>query len=286
MQAYKPSSSIAVMDEAGVSTAFLSCCTPGLWLGDDFAVERDEAIALARDMNDYASRMRSDYKGRFGLFAVLPLPDIDASLREIEYALDTLKADGVGLLTSYGDIWLGDKRLEPVMDELNRRNAVVYVHPTDPACCHSLVGGPMGVGKLEWFTDTARTIFSLVSRRLDAPADAPNELAIPAARYSNIRFVWSHGGGTLIAAPRIAALDSALGHIRRFYYDTASATPIVMQGLKQLLGGTSHIVFGSDYPYYTPVSVTEALRTVGFSEAELRGIERENGLGLVSARRA
>src|SRR3989304_2714140 len=98
---------------AGVSTAFVSCTEPGVWFGDEFAKEREEAISLSRDMNEYGARMVSDYKGRFGLFAVLPLPDIDASLREIEYAFDTLRAAGVGLLTSYGDIWLGDERLRP-----------------------------------------------------------------------------------------------------------------------------------------------------------------------------
>ena len=82
--------------------------------------------------------MVSDHKGRFGLFAMLPLPDVDASLKEIEYAFDTLHCDGVGLLTSYGDIWLGDRQLPPVFDELNRRNAIVYTHPTDATCCHNL----------------------------------------------------------------------------------------------------------------------------------------------------
>src|SRR5437870_3985313 len=106
-------------------------------------------------------RTVGDYKGRFGLFAVLPLPDIDASLREIAYAFDTLKADGVGLLTSYGNIWLGDPALQPVFDELNRRNAIVYTHPTDASCCHNL--GGQNPGTLEWFTDTSRTILSLVA---------------------------------------------------------------------------------------------------------------------------
>ena len=93
---YTPAKAIAALDAAGVSTAFLSCTEPGVWFGDDFAKERQEAIALSRDMNDYGARMVGDYKGRFGLFAVLPLPDVDASRREIAYAFDTLKADGVG----------------------------------------------------------------------------------------------------------------------------------------------------------------------------------------------
>src|SRR6266545_4507052 len=124
-QDYTPAKSIDAMDKAGIQTAFLSMTTPGVWFTDNFAAERQAAIALAREVNEYAARMVTDYKGRFGLFAVLPLPDVDASLKEIEYAFEILKADGVGLLTSYGDIWLGDAKLQPVFDELNRRRAIV-----------------------------------------------------------------------------------------------------------------------------------------------------------------
>ena len=93
-------------------------------------------------MNEFAAKAVSDYKGRFGLFAILPLPTIDDSLREIEYAFDTLKTDGVGLVSSYGNHWLGDPIFRPVFDELNRRKAVVYTHPTDGPCCQDLfVGG-------------------------------------------------------------------------------------------------------------------------------------------------
>ena len=154
------------MDEGGTQTAFLSCTEPGVWFGDDFERERQDAISLSRDMNEYGARMVADYKGRFGLFAVLPLPDIDASLREIEYAFDTLKADGVGLLTSYGNLWLGDVRLQPVFDELNRRGALVYSHPTDAPCCHSLANASPAT--LEWFTDTARSIMSLIAENAGA----------------------------------------------------------------------------------------------------------------------
>lgn len=291
-QGYSPAKAIEGMDRAGIETAFVSCTEPGIWYGDDFRIERDEAISMARDMNDYGARMMTDYKGRFGLFAVLPLPDIDASLKEIAYALDVLKADGFGLLTSYGDMWLGDKRLEPVMDELNRRSAVVYVHPTDAACCHNL--GGMNVSTLEWFTDTARSINSLVSRRAGSPADMPDELARPASRYPNIKFIWSHGGGTLIGSTRITgnvteaqlagtpAPHTPLAHVRRYYYDTAAlSNSIIMQALKKLLGGTSHIVFGTDYPYGNIASFAQVLPTVGFTEAELRGVDRENALAIL-----
>ena len=105
-QYYSPARSIEAMDKAGIQTAVISTSTPGLWFTDDFAAERQDAIALAREVNEYAARLVSDHRGRYGFFAALPMPDVDASLRELAYALDTLKADGIGLLTSYGSAWL------------------------------------------------------------------------------------------------------------------------------------------------------------------------------------
>src|SRR2546428_4266682 len=110
-QPYTPSRAIEDMDRGGVSTAMISITTPGIWFGN-----LEETRRLARQENEYGARMVSDYKGRFGLFAVLPLPDVDASLREIEYAYDTLKAEGVGLLSNWRDQWLGDESFKPVLD--------------------------------------------------------------------------------------------------------------------------------------------------------------------------
>ena len=317
-QQYTPARAIETMDEGGTQTAFISCTEPGVWFGDDFERERQDAILLSRDMNEYGARMVSDYKGRFGLFAVLPLPDIDASLKEIEYAFDTLKADGVGLLTSYGNVWLGDVRLQPVFDELNRRGAIVYTHPTDAPCCHYLASASPAT--LEWFTDTARSIMSLIAEttgprlggggvlgrgrsagaRETGAGSAPPAQPSAATRYSNITFIWSHAGGTLLGAVSrvVGGVDaeslagtpptnSRLYHVRRFYYDTAgSANPIAMQGLKTLLGGTSHIVFGTDLPYGTSAQMRRALQTVGFSAAELAAIERDNALAILPKYRA
>ena len=287
VQNFTPAKSIDAMDKGGVVTAYISCTTPGASFGTDFAKEREETRSLARDLNDFGARMVTDYKGRFGLFAVLPLPDIDGSLREIEYAFDTLNVDGVGLLTSYDNLWLGDKAFQPVFDELNRRRAVVYSHPTDPPCCSALFRG-ISPGTIEWNTDTSRAIFSLINDGGGAP--------IPAARYPNIRFIWSHAGGTLVSlsgrflgAARSAdvlahppAPNSRLFHLRRFYYDTAQATnAVLMQALKGLVGA-SQIVFGADYPYSTIVDHVDALQTCGFSAEELRGIDRENALRMFS----
>ena len=295
-QDYSPKVALEAMDKAGIQTAFLSMTTPGIWFGDNFAAERQEAIALARDVNDYGARMVGDYKGRFGLFAVLPLPDIDASLKEMSYAFDTLKADGVGLLTSYGDMWLGDPRLQPVLDELNRRQAIVYTHPTDASCCHALANANPSV--VEWFTDTARSILSLIQEPPGAGRGGRgNAAASPATRYANIKFIWSHGGGALVGTTRVIgnvsaealggspAPNSRLHHLRRFYYDTAgAANPIVMPALKRLLGGTSQIVYGTDYPFGGvdgPRNIVNALQTVGFTADELRGIDRENALNIL-----
>ena len=299
-QSYTVAKDLEAMELAGVQTAFLSCSTPGVWLGDDFRIERDMAIALSRDMNEYAARMISDHKGRFGSFATLPLPDVDASLKEIEYAFDTLHCDGVGLLTSYGDIWLGDPRLAPVFEELNRRNAIVYTHPTDAACCHNLANAnPV---TLEWLVDTARSLMSVISEggagmggggngggRGGRGGAAPQS---PATRFSNCKFIWSHAGGALIgvasrvvggiSAAQLAApapVNSHLYHVRRFFYDTAGSTnPVLMQGIARL-AGASQIVFGSDYPFGGQAGIkgiADGLRTCGFTQDELRGIDREN----------
>jgi predicted TIM-barrel fold metal-dependent hydrolase len=282
-QTWTPAKSLEFMDKGGVETAFLSCTVPGVWFGDDFAAERDQAIKLAREMNEYGAKIVADSKGRFGLFAVLPLPDMDASLREIAYAFDTLKADGVGLLTNYGNKYIGEPMFWPVLEELNRRGAVVYSHPADGPCCHNLAGSAPGT--LEWFTDTARAILSLVEEN-PGGQKGPSS----ATRYPNVKYIWSHGGGSLIGvATRVVgtvsaadfakppAPDSRLHHVRRFYYDTAAVpNPLVMPALTRLLGGSSQIVFGSDYPYSTIVNIVEGLQTLGFTPQELRGIDREN----------
>jgi len=281
---YSVATTLEKMDKAGIETGVCSLTTPGIWMGDDFRIERAQAIALAREMNEFAATMMSDHKGRFGLFTVLPMPDIDATLKEIAYGFDTLHADGAGFLSSYGRQWLGDKAFDPIWQELNRRNAVVYTHPTDSNCCHDIETGP---ATIEWLTDTARTIHSLIN-------NGPNNAPSVALRYPNIRFIWSHAGGSLIgvASRVVGGIDgdslknppanSKLAQVRRFYYDTAgSASPVFMQGLKILLGDASHIVFGTDIPFGDGLAVVQGLKTCGLSAEELRGVDRQNALKLV-----
>ena len=126
--AWTRSKVIEDMDQSGVRAGILSLAsTPGVW----FDVGSAEAGRLARACNEYAAEMMRDHPGRFGLFATLSMLDVDATLKEIEYAFDTLKADGIGLQSSYGDKWLGNPAYKPVLEELNRRKAVVYVHPVN-----------------------------------------------------------------------------------------------------------------------------------------------------------
>lgn len=273
-QNYSPARDIELMDKQGVATAMISVTSPGVYFGD-----RDEARSLAREMNEFGAKMASDYKGRFGLFALLPLPLIDESLREIDYALGTLKADGVGILTSYGNHWLGDPMFQPVLDELNRRKAVVYTHPIDAPCCQDLWPN-VNPTTLEFPTDTARTILSLLV------TDA-------ASRYPDLRFIFSHGGGTLPAIvgrlgiggadtlnavlSRPAAPNSRLFHLRRFYYDTAMSTNVVQIQALKTIAGTSQIVFGTDYPFGGDAAKhRQGLETSGLTPEELRGVERGN----------
>jgi predicted TIM-barrel fold metal-dependent hydrolase len=275
---WTPAKSIDDMDRGGVATSILSVTIPGVWLAD---VEKSRA--LTRECNEYGARLVTDYPGRFGMFPALPLPDIEGSLREIEYVLDVLKADGIGLLTSYGDKWLGDPAFDPVMVELNRRKAVVYTHPTLANCCRNLVPD-VQPAIVEYGTDTSRAI----GRVLFSGA---------AARFPDIKWVWSHAGGTMpflieryifeAKNPRSAkSLPNGLMHeVKKFYYDVAQSFQApTMLGLKKLVP-LSQIVFGTDYPFRTTEDHVKGLRDSGvFSVAELQAIERDNPLRLLPPR--
>jgi predicted TIM-barrel fold metal-dependent hydrolase len=264
------------MDKAGVATAMLSITTPGV----NF-ISGEPARALSRQCNEYAAKLIADHPGRFGSFAMVPLTDTDGALREIEYAMDTLKADGIGLLTSYGDKWLGHPSFLPVMDELNRRKALVYTHPTTANCCINLVKTQQPA-MIEFGTDTTRSIADII-------------FSGNAVKFRDIRWIFSHAGGTMPmlldrfvrnafldpnAKPTVP--DGTLAELKRFYYDTAqTANKPAMLALSAIVP-TSQIVFGTDFPYRTSIDHVTALRDCGvFSEAQLADIERGNALKLL-----
>jgi len=253
--AWSRAQDIEAMDKNGVTTSVLSLpSTPGTW----FDGGAQSAHDMARLCCDFAAEMVRDKPGRYGLFAPLSMLDIDATLKEIEHAFDTLKADGVNLQTNYGDKWLGDPTYQPIFEELNRRKAVVYVHPLVASCCGRLnIGAFPAV--IEVPHDTTRTIVSLL-------------LSGTFARLRDIKWLFSHAGGTIpMLAGRIESFFDRAGNrdrfapdgieaeFRRLYYDTANAMhPASMAALMSLIP-MSQITYASDYPYY-PLDQIENLR--------------------------
>jgi predicted TIM-barrel fold metal-dependent hydrolase len=271
---WSPQHSLVEMDRNGVATSIVSISAPGIWFGD-----AQSARALARNINEYAAQLAKDYPGRFGFFATVPLPDTEGSLREIAYALDVLKADGIGFSTNYGDKWPGDPAYAPVFDELNRRKAVVYFHPTGPMCCRDLIPNvPYVLTELPH--DTTRAITSLL-------------FSGSFARLRDIRFIFSHAGGTVpMLADRISQYSAQMESIaskvpkgveyelkRLFYEIASSANPPAMAALMKLVS-TSQILFGSDYPYVPIALTTSGLTHLGLSPPELRAIGCGNAAAL------
>jgi predicted TIM-barrel fold metal-dependent hydrolase len=237
---WTPAQSLEQMDKSGIQTALTSLSNPGTWFGNTA-----EARSLARMSNEYAAQMAHDYPGRFGMLASLSLPDVDGSLKEIAYAFDVLKADGVGLLTSYGDKWPGDAAFAPIFEELNRRRATVFFHPTSANCCSALIPD-VPAPAIEYMFDTTRAITSLL-------------FSGSFSKYRNINFIFAHAGGaTGPIFERIARLanvdkniaarlpDGPLAELKRLYFDTATSTGPENLGAILHLVGTDKILFGSD----------------------------------------
>lgn len=271
---WTPEKTLEDLDQGGGAAAMISITNPGLYVGD-----LGQTVRLARECNDFAAEVIQAHPTRFGLFAAMPLPDVDATLREIEYAYDQINADGIGFMTSYGDTWIGDLAYRPVMEELNRRNALVFVHPTAANCCRGLdYAMGVGPGSIEYGTDTTRAITGVVVNGF-------------AHDFPNIRWIWSHGGGSMpFLAGRIAGSrqneqmpNGFIYELERFYYDLAGATNRgVVASLRELVG-PDHILFGTDFPPGgTMAEYARSLRELDmFNEAELRLIERENAIRLL-----
>ena len=267
--------SLEDMDQAGVATSITSPTTPQVGF-----LPPADAARIARESNEWARKLASDHPGRFGVFAMLPMPHVDECLKEIEYAFDTLKVDGIGMMTSYGNTWLGYPQYQPVFDELNRRKATVYTHPTGPQCCVNLVQG-IGEGTVEFAADTTRSIVNLI-------------FSGASQRYKDVNFIFSHGGGVLSAVAERLQIQMVttppykgkvtremVDHeLRRFYYDTAQVSnAVTIQAVVKLVG-LSQIVFGTDFPYRTAVETAQGLKE-RFRPVELKAIDRGNALRIL-----
>jgi 6-methylsalicylate decarboxylase len=275
-QNWTPSLALEQMDKAGIASAVTSITSPGIWYEGD-----NGHRARARDCNEFGAKMMQDHPGRFGMFAAIPVPDIEGSLAEIAYVFDVLKLDGIGVLTSYAGKLIGDPAFDPVFDELHRRKAKVFVHPT-MSCCGNVFPGVSGP-TIEFPTDSCRAIASLLLRGTFA-------------RCSDITFIFSHGGGTLPSivqrvigsvrglseADRAKFLPKGAEYeIRRQYYDTASVAlnPAGMAAVLKLYPA-SQITYGSDAPFGSTTGIAEALVKLDLDPAVLSGIQRNNALRL------
>jgi predicted TIM-barrel fold metal-dependent hydrolase len=274
---WKPTQAIEAMDRSGIAVSVLSIATPSVWLGDAAA-----SRVLARECNDYAARMQSDHRGRFGHFASLPLPDVEGSLREIEYAYDTLKADGIALTTNYDDKYPGEEAYAPVFDELNRRKAVVYFHPTAASFAFNRVKD-IPPPTIEFPFDTTRTITSLL-------------FSGTLSRCPDIRWIFSHGGGALgMVANRLAGLarnrpelaarvpNGVKHELSKLYVDVVGVTsPGALQAILDVVP-MSNLLFGTDYPFWKPEETIEGLAGLKLSAADLAAIESGNARRILPA---
>jgi predicted TIM-barrel fold metal-dependent hydrolase len=280
---WTPEMSLAEMNKSGVAMAMLS--QPGQLSGDVQAIRK-----LARETNEFGARVVRDHPGRFGLFASLPLPDVEGSLKEIEYTLDTLGADGISLLTSYADKRPGDPAFAPVFQELNRRKAVVHFHPTSPSCCSGLIPS-VADPVIEWPHDTTRAVVSLL-------------VTGTMLNCREIRFIFSQAGGTLpmlagriSLASRISNANASKSTInqympanfapqgvefelQRLYYDIAASTsPAAMAALLKLIP-TSQILFGSDFPFVPISSTSLGLTELALPASATAAIQHGNAMNL------
>ena len=234
----------------------------------------EETRRLARAVNEHAAKMRSTHPARYGHFASVPMPDVDGTLAEIAYALDTLKADGIQLMTSYGERYPGHPDFAPVMDELNRRNALVFVHPLAPVCCApSLSWIPAAL--FEFTQDTNRCVFSLL-------------FTGTLARFADIRFIFCHSGAAVpVLAGRAAVMGlgrefaeympNGIDHeLRKLHYDVA------LQANRPALAALfayvpiSQVLLGSDYPFGTSADGIRGLEEYGLNSDDLEAIYRGN----------
>ncbi|RFU78011.1 aminocarboxymuconate-semialdehyde decarboxylase [Trichoderma arundinaceum] len=249
---------LKMMRKANITKSILSITSPGTHL-----VPGDDALArnITRQCNEFAADLKRRHPDKFGFWASLPLPDVDGSLVEIDYALDTLKADGVAVLTNAHGLYLGNTVLNPIFEALNKRKATIFIHPTSPCIRHGDMSQPVAPltqypnPMFEFFFDTARAVVNMfVSGTID--------------RSPNVTIILSHAGGavtplvarftqfatSILGLPvQISTISVRKAFQTQFFFDLAGFVfPEQIQGLLPYVNGT-RILYGSDYPY-TPES--------------------------------
>jgi predicted TIM-barrel fold metal-dependent hydrolase len=275
---WSPERALELMDAHGIEVALTSLAQPGVQFGDPAS-----ARALARRCNDYAAELSARWPGRFGAFAVVPMWEIGGALEEIRHALDTLELQGVCLFASYGERFLGDPHFDPLMEELDRRQAVVFVHPALHPSSRKL-DLPWPGFMMEYLFDTTRAAVNLV-------------FSGATERFPRIRFVLAHAGGLmpyfawrLSVSPMIDARlpqvppEQIFARLGQFWYDTALCpTPHTMACLAGV-ARPERVVFGTDWPFANARVIAEAFKhyDAATSPAGLQrgAIDRGNALAL------
>ncbi len=263
-----------VMDRYAIDAAIVSLSPPGVWFGDGGLAKE-----LSRLVNEETAALVREQPARFAGLATLPLPDVDAAVEEIAYAFDTLRLDGVALLSNVEGTYLGDPAWDPVFDELERRGAHVFVHPIQPATPSPLPEVPVWVQEFPF--DTTRAVTSLIySGTLE--------------RCPSIRLQLAHLGGVApFIAHRIAewagrepsraeaAPDGALAYLRRIHYDTGLSNNRVALAAVRELAGIEQVVFGTDWPYAVLPEGGDPAPGLGLGAAERAAVDGTNVAALV-----
>jgi 6-methylsalicylate decarboxylase len=278
----RPSWSLAqahdTMGQMGIDAAVASAA-PGVYWGDS-----SFAAKVARETNEFIADVSRDDPEHFGGFATMPLPDVDASLRELEYALDSLGLDGVVLYSSAGDRYLGDRSYDPFFEELERRKAIVFIHPTTIPPGADATGLTIPYGVAEFTFDTTRAVTNMLYNGT-------------LERYPSIRYIVSHAGGTIpFLAWRIAGASflpelrdrapktDALALLQKLYYDTALSTSEFVFGALKEFVPPSQVLFGSDFPYVPPAVLQAEKYSIENSKVldddARNAINRDNALQL------
>ncbi len=246
---------IAFMDKAGIQTAVLTMPAPQPWFGD-----AEASAAVCRSYNEECAALKARYPGRFMFCAALPLPDVDAAIREAVYALDTLKADGIKLATNVNGQYLGVPELDTLFSVLNERGAVVILHPHRPEPVNRQVMQQTPLAMQEYLSETTRAVANMISRNV-------------LARYPQVKVVVPHCGAYLpLAVPRMKSLTAVMqankmvgeidwqANLNSLYYDLAGAHSPEVIRMMLTITTPDHLLYGSDYPYVAPQVLVNGLQ--------------------------
>jgi predicted TIM-barrel fold metal-dependent hydrolase len=267
---------IEMMDRIGIAAAVNSISQPGVHFGDDAAARR-----LARRCNDMMAQLIADNPSRFGAFAALPLPDVNGACAEIDYALDELKLDGIGLLASYGEMFISDPEFEPIFAKLDEHAATVFIHPNlHPRSCG--IQKNMAAFVMEFPFDTTRAVAGLLFSNV-------------IERFPNIRFILAHAGGALpFLSWRISLsplIDKRyeqtsrrliLNQLHRCYFELAQASGSQVLSCLAEITSPDHVLFGVDWPYCNEqvAEVTIGAIVDNADYQKWAGVFRQNSLPL------